>query len=365
MFELSSLKPEKTGLPKERRRQSILEMLKVDRKESKEEAESILATREITKAEQLNNGNVNSVMLVHFKDDGKGIYKPKTGEDDFSERPLLPGGTFFQRERAGYLVDDFLHFNLVPPTVIREEGVSDGVGSVQRFAEGNLFDEVALDRLKQDPAWESLSAKEAQLRSLVGRLKDELLSLGRQTTNHESAERKDNLREELKQLELELEKLKADMKVIESKSEAEVKEEYKPGLMKLWLYDLITQNNDRHVGNLFFTKDKKIVAIDQGLCFNGTVFKTFGNYFGEKLPPEVAQLVLDIEKRPNWAEELRGKMDGLLNEMEIDNLIHRLQKIIGFIKADGVIPAPARIGKYSTDVSDMTYFECYEREEYN
>jgi uncharacterized repeat protein (TIGR03843 family) len=57
-----------------------------------------------------------------------GIYKPRAGE-----RPLwdFPRGTLCQREVAAYLVSDFLGWDIVPPTVLRDGPL--GHGSLQLF----------------------------------------------------------------------------------------------------------------------------------------------------------------------------------------------------------------------------------------
>jgi uncharacterized repeat protein (TIGR03843 family) len=59
-----------------------------------------------------------------------GIYKPRAGE-----RPLwdFPRGTLCQREVAAYLVSDFLGWDVVPPTVMRDGPM--GEGSVQLFVD--------------------------------------------------------------------------------------------------------------------------------------------------------------------------------------------------------------------------------------
>jgi uncharacterized repeat protein (TIGR03843 family) len=57
------------------------------------------------------------------------VYKPQRGE-----RPLwdFPQGTLHRREVAAYVVDEALGWDLVPLTVLRDEGPF-GVGSLQRF----------------------------------------------------------------------------------------------------------------------------------------------------------------------------------------------------------------------------------------
>jgi hypothetical protein len=59
-----------------------------------------------------------------------GIYKPQAGE-----RPLwdFPTGTLYQREYASYLLSDWLGWDLVPPTVVRDG--PHGVGSLQLYVE--------------------------------------------------------------------------------------------------------------------------------------------------------------------------------------------------------------------------------------
>lgn len=56
------------------------------------------------------------------------IYKPRRGE-----RPLwdFPTGTLCDRERAAFVVSEFLGWHIVPPTVLRDG--PHGVGSVQLF----------------------------------------------------------------------------------------------------------------------------------------------------------------------------------------------------------------------------------------
>lgn len=74
----------------------------------------------------------NDVILVDIKDDGKGIFKPKYGEQK-DLRDGVKAGTYFLRERATYLVDLFLGLDLVPPTTIRE--IDNQAGSIQQFVE--------------------------------------------------------------------------------------------------------------------------------------------------------------------------------------------------------------------------------------
>ncbi len=73
----------------------------------------------------------NATFLMNVEHDGleaQAIYKPHRGE-----RPLwdFPSG-LYQREVAAFLVADELGFDVVPPTVVREDAPLD-VGSLQLF----------------------------------------------------------------------------------------------------------------------------------------------------------------------------------------------------------------------------------------
>lgn len=70
--------------------------------------------------------------ISHGEDSAWAIYKPESGE-----RPLWdfePG--LYRRERAAYLLSEYLKWGIVPPTVIREDAPL-GVGSLQWFIEGD------------------------------------------------------------------------------------------------------------------------------------------------------------------------------------------------------------------------------------
>lgn len=76
----------------------------------------------------------NYTMLVDIHSEGtnlKAVYKPTKGE-----RPLwdFPRSTLALREVAAYLISEEVGWNLVPPTVYREEGPL-GPGSLQLFVE--------------------------------------------------------------------------------------------------------------------------------------------------------------------------------------------------------------------------------------
>lgn len=82
--------------------------------------EEVLERKDKSSSKPL-GGGINETIFVSLKDDGDGIFKPKQGRGDLE----------YLNERAAYLVDRFLDFGMVPPTVIRE--LDKRTGSVQRF----------------------------------------------------------------------------------------------------------------------------------------------------------------------------------------------------------------------------------------
>jgi hypothetical protein len=91
----------------------------------------LLQTAAITPRGFLANAS-NHTLLVQIGAKALGVhavYKPRAGE-----RPLwdFPSGTLANREAAAFAVSEFLGWDLVPPTVLREDGPM-GPGSVQLF----------------------------------------------------------------------------------------------------------------------------------------------------------------------------------------------------------------------------------------
>jgi hypothetical protein len=81
--------------------------------------------------------HVNETLVIKIKDDGTGLFKPRSGERAVTGL-TIEAGTYYKRERAAYIVDRFLGFGLVPTTVIRDEARI-GIGSNQEFIEDTRF----------------------------------------------------------------------------------------------------------------------------------------------------------------------------------------------------------------------------------
>jgi hypothetical protein len=60
-----------------------------------------------------------------------GVYKPRRGEVPLRD---FPSGTLYKREVAAYLLARHLGWDLVPPTIVREQGPH-GIGSLQLYVE--------------------------------------------------------------------------------------------------------------------------------------------------------------------------------------------------------------------------------------
>ncbi|PIR41993.1 MAG: hypothetical protein COV30_00790 [Candidatus Yanofskybacteria bacterium CG10_big_fil_rev_8_21_14_0_10_37_15] len=214
------------------------------------------------------NGGCNKTEFVEIKDDGSGIFKPKNGEDDCGRRNVK-AGSYFRRERASYIIDKFLRFNLVPPTVIRE--IDGEIGSLQQFI------------------------PDAQT--------------GFETSRSE----------------LILDKILCQQ------------------LIKLWIFDYIIYNSDRHQENfLVKLKEKKIYAIDHGLSFGNDYLKFYEEFFETPIPLEISD---GIERFLSWKEgkELCEELlEELISPEEVKACMRRIERILKIIKNHGKIPRSAK-----------------------
>ncbi|MEK9175126.1 MAG: hypothetical protein AAB795_00880 [Patescibacteria group bacterium] len=89
--------------------------------------ERILLENKIEKATYLLGGSIGDAQYVKIEGNGSGVFKPHRR---FSEKDQTQ---YINNERAAYLIDRFLGFNFVPPTVIRE--INKERRSLQEFIE--------------------------------------------------------------------------------------------------------------------------------------------------------------------------------------------------------------------------------------
>jgi uncharacterized repeat protein (TIGR03843 family) len=97
--------------------------------------EAILTRGEITECKLVPWGSNYTFAVVLVDPGGEiedtvGIYKPRAGEAPLWD---FPSGTLYQREYASYLVSQFLGWDFIPHTVVREG--PHGIGTIQAYVE--------------------------------------------------------------------------------------------------------------------------------------------------------------------------------------------------------------------------------------
>lgn len=231
--------------------------------------EAVLASREKSSEKKLGQWTYADPSFVELRDDGKGIFK------EIQHR----------QERAAYLVDRFLDFELVPPTVIRTFDDGQRTGSLQDFIE--------------------------DAKTLAEHEKEE------------GEESYDKLRDQFQ---------------------------------KMWIFDVMIRNTDRHRGNLLM-KNGRIYAIDHGFAFGESASEEdtdsdlntenkesrfYGDavisFSDQDLSKEVIEKIrrfLESEKDKNILKDLLAEILG----QEIANLIiERIEKIGQLVVQLGRIP---------------------------
>jgi uncharacterized repeat protein (TIGR03843 family) len=74
-----------------------------------------------------------------------GVYKPRRGEVPLRD---FPSGTLYKREVAAYLLAQHLGWDMIPPTIVREEGPH-GIGSLQLYVEPQAGASAQYDNLRE------------------------------------------------------------------------------------------------------------------------------------------------------------------------------------------------------------------------
>jgi uncharacterized repeat protein (TIGR03843 family) len=244
--------------------------------------ENVLENHEVTSFHVL-MGGANITEKISLRDDGGAIFKPKDGESIIREKTEM--GTYYKRERAAYLVDSVLGFEMIPPTVIRK--VNGKIGSCQQFVEGgktmneeiteNLWDRFGNAQMEDIPAEE---------------------------------------RESLK---------------------AEPYARYAEDFKRLYVLDYILWNSDRHEGN-FLLKDGRLVPIDHGLTFGKDKPKFAETYVDDPFPTDVIEKLKQFRDNPEKADQLRAALKELLPRNEVAACMVRIAKITKLLGAHGTIP---------------------------
>ena len=249
------------------------------------------------------------------------VYKPEVGERPLHDFP--PG--LFRRERAAHLLSRHLGWDLVPPTLIREDAPW-GIGSVQLFVPHdplqNYFTLYLDSRRTADDLpvvlegfgdpWElglldpasgaphALEDVEAAGEQMPGEQVAQAQASGEQSAREQSAQIRCRLR-------------------------------------RLAIFDILANNTDRKAGHVLRGAEGGLHAIDNGLCFSAemklrTVIWDFAGQeltddeiaalwtLIDEVPPEIAELlsaeeIRALRGRARWLAavgELPGDATGML-----------------------------------------------------
>ena len=222
---------------------------------TKEEKE--LLTGKVEEIKELNSG-INRVSFVKLENGKAGIFKSKKGERLYL-RNKVKKGTFFKRERSAYLVDRFLGFNLVPPTVIRK--IKGEIGSFQQFVpDTNISVNVISAEILALPSW------------------------------------------------------------------------YKESLLRLWIFDYLIWNSDRHGNNFLVDGKNKLWAIDNGLSFGNDSYYFLHIPYDEIIPKAIRERIIGLNQAEGKKLILRNYLQKLLSNEEIKAFFKRLDKLANFLE---------------------------------
>ncbi len=198
--------------------------------------------------------------------EGLAVYKPLAGEQylwDFESGLYL-------REAAAYELSKLLHWNLIPPTVIRHDGPH-GNGSLQLF-------------IGHDPSMHFFRIEQD-------------LNLPR---NPDTAIRYSELGS--------LEK----------------------SLMELATFDYISNNADRKAGHVLIDEKDHIWGIDNGLCFHhdNKLRTVIWNFAGIEID---STLIIDLQRTLDYLsmpDDTERKLYSLISQTELESLLRRIQLLL-------------------------------------
>lgn len=167
-------------------------------------------------------GGQNESRIFSLKSNKEGVYKPSSGESTVKLDRNISEGKAFIRDWLNHQIELNLEFNLVPPTIVREN--SKGVGSVQEFVEG------------VDTAWSTSK-----------------------TEMYETSEKIESKRQDGT---LTPEEDKDKQTIL---WEAISKKAKKEQLIALAIQDFLTEQTDRHVNNFGLDEKGNVIAFDNPL----------------------------------------------------------------------------------------------------
>ena len=211
--------------------------------------------------------NASNSTLVVESDQGRFIYKPRSGE-----RPLwdFPDHTLHLRERAAYVTSELLGWDVVPETEIQHGPY--GIGSFQKWidAEPTTVDIFSPGEVPEN--WLTIM-------SGIDEDGDQV------TLAHEDSVR----------------------------------------LQQIAIFDALINNADRKAGHLLTTEAGLTYAIDHGVTFNaeGKLRTVLWGWIGQTIP---AHYLSDLQNlKPKIAS---SELSELLDDSEIDALQERLESLL-------------------------------------
>ncbi|GAA2387276.1 MULTISPECIES: SCO1664 family protein [Gordonia] len=254
----------------------------------------LLATGELTVLGRI--ASASNLTVACAVSDGRTamrcVYKPVRGEEPLWD---FPDGTLAGREVASYLISDALGWDLIPETVLREDGPTDidlGAGMVQRWIEQPPSDDGRLDPVDLVPAGEVPEGYRGVLNAYDHR-GDEVILV------HSVEDR----------------------------------------LRRLAVLDAVLNNADRKGGHILTDGDGRLYGIDHGICLHSEnkLRTILWGWAGTPVPPgERADLARLSGVLEDVDSVLHVRLSTLITPEEIAALLRRAKSLADV----GVMPLP-------------------------
>jgi hypothetical protein len=180
-----------------------------------------------------------------------GVYKPRRGEVPLRD---FPSGTLYKREVAAYLLARHLGWEMIPPTIVREEGPH-GIGSLQLYVEPRADASGQYERLR---------------------------------------------------------------------------ETHRCDLMRMAVFDLLTNNADRKGGHCLLDVRGHVWGIDHGLTFHHVpkLRTVIWDYCGEQMPAELVDDLASLRRAAPRRAAMEQDLRPLLAEQELEALYQRWDRLL-------------------------------------
>lgn len=113
-------------------------------------------------------------------------------------------------------------------------------------------------------------------------------------------------------------------------------QQLKEDLIKLWLFDYIIWNSDRHGGNLLL-KESSAIAIDNGLSFGASHLRTFKGFYGLEIPDHIKQIFINVSNEGLLLKILQDLLVELIPSAEAEACVSRIQYLADYLSAEDVV----------------------------